>query len=191
MHGKKTPISIEDVAVNELDFMGEYFFRKDMPQTHFAWFQPRFSEVANWKSENWWIWSGQNWEFKHQKWGIEPSKLGIFHHHGDLTWFNEVMGMRQAEAKSLWCATSFVLCPVCWCKHLLLYTGTPTFEHLILTSKKRQLFWESKIAHVQTQAVCPPELRLWREIEDSTILKGKGGRRNALSVQNDADGGAT
>ena len=31
----------QDVAVNELDFMGEYFFRKDAPQTHFAWFQPR------------------------------------------------------------------------------------------------------------------------------------------------------
>ena len=131
MHGKKTPISIEDVAVNELDFMGEYFFRKDMPQTHFAWFQPRFSEVANWKSENWWIWSGQNWEFKHQKWKIEPSKLGIFHHHGELTWFNEVMGMRLAEAKSLWCATSFVLCPVCWCKH-------PVPQHLNTS------FWPAK-----------------------------------------------
>eukprot|EP00435_Cladocopium_sp_Y103_P012027 s2526_g3.t1 len=33
---------VQDVAVNELDFMGEYFFRKDMPQTHFAWFQPRY-----------------------------------------------------------------------------------------------------------------------------------------------------
>eukprot|EP00434_Breviolum_minutum_P023178 symbB.v1.2.020445.t4/scaffold1723.1/size104661/1 len=33
---------VQDVAVNELDFMGEYFFRKDAPQTHFAWFQPRY-----------------------------------------------------------------------------------------------------------------------------------------------------
>eukprot|EP00438_Fugacium_kawagutii_P016252 Skav226615 [mRNA] locus=scaffold2041:222073:223294:- [translate_table: standard] len=35
-------LEVQDVAVNELDFLGEYFFRKDMPQTHFAWFQPRF-----------------------------------------------------------------------------------------------------------------------------------------------------
>ena len=32
----------QDVAVNELDFLGEYFFRKDQPQTHWAWFQPRY-----------------------------------------------------------------------------------------------------------------------------------------------------
>ena len=46
LSGKNQPSTWEDffkdVAVNELDFMGEYFYRKDMPQTHFAWFQPRF-----------------------------------------------------------------------------------------------------------------------------------------------------
>ncbi|CAK9037990.1 unnamed protein product [Durusdinium trenchii] len=33
---------LQDVAVNELDYLGEYFFRKEMPNTHWAWFQPRY-----------------------------------------------------------------------------------------------------------------------------------------------------
>ena len=76
-HGTKTPNdSIEDVAVNELDFMGEYFFRKDMPQTHFAWFQPRFSEGAEKE-----IWANtgnlsiKSGGLKHQSW--EFSTMGI------------------------------------------------------------------------------------------------------------------
>lgn len=32
----------EDVAVNEFDYLGEYFFRKDRPMSHWSWFQPRY-----------------------------------------------------------------------------------------------------------------------------------------------------
>lgn len=32
----------EDVAVNELDHLGEYFFRKEMPASSWSWFQPRY-----------------------------------------------------------------------------------------------------------------------------------------------------
>lgn len=32
----------QDVAVNDFDFLGEYFVRKDMPLASFSWFQPRY-----------------------------------------------------------------------------------------------------------------------------------------------------
>jgi len=32
----------KDIAVNEFDHMGEYFFRKEMPSSSWAWFQPRY-----------------------------------------------------------------------------------------------------------------------------------------------------
>jgi len=32
----------QDVAVNDLDFLGEYFFRKDMPLASWSWFSPRY-----------------------------------------------------------------------------------------------------------------------------------------------------
>lgn len=36
----------EDTALGEFDFLGEYFFRKEMPSTHWSWFQPRY-DAAN------------------------------------------------------------------------------------------------------------------------------------------------
>jgi len=30
-----------DVATNQLDYLGEYFFRKEMPSSHWSWHQPR------------------------------------------------------------------------------------------------------------------------------------------------------
>lgn len=32
----------QDVAVNDFDFLGEYFFRKDLPRSSWSWFQPRY-----------------------------------------------------------------------------------------------------------------------------------------------------
>mmetsp|Transcript_35314 Transcript_35314/g.82460 ORF Transcript_35314/g.82460 Transcript_35314/m.82460 type:complete len:563 (+) Transcript_35314:54-1742(+) len=33
---------MEDLCVNELDYQGEYFFRKDQPSSAWSWFQPRY-----------------------------------------------------------------------------------------------------------------------------------------------------
>ncbi|CAE7753875.1 unnamed protein product, partial [Symbiodinium pilosum] len=33
---------VRDPAVNEFDYLGEYFYRKDMPSSHWSWFQPRY-----------------------------------------------------------------------------------------------------------------------------------------------------
>ncbi|CAE8581904.1 unnamed protein product, partial [Polarella glacialis] len=32
----------KDVALSDFDFLGEYFFRKDMPLASWSWFQPRY-----------------------------------------------------------------------------------------------------------------------------------------------------
>ncbi|CAE6929108.1 unnamed protein product [Symbiodinium natans] len=33
---------VSDLAENELDYLGEYFFKKDMPSSPWSWFQPRY-----------------------------------------------------------------------------------------------------------------------------------------------------
>ena len=70
--------------------------------------------------------------------------------------------------------------------HIFRHTPVPQPLNISFWPAKKRCnyFWCTENCPC-SDPVCPPH-RLWREVEDPTILEGKGGRRNALSVQNDA-----